>query len=192
MRKLIFSLVSCAALSATAQTESDIHNHYQDVNKRIESSIAHGMEGELYCNEWVSNKYSKSWPAVGIYNETTDFWYDDDPNHLSPQDRDPKITLLKVAITRRSAELTTTEEYLYKNGHLVFYYSKEGEEGQERQTRIWFNAKGMFKTSVKSDGKELSPKELATKEYSDFKPRTAVVLKDGKHYQDLFLKNMLY
>jgi len=192
MRKLIFSILLCTSLSAVAQTETEIRNHYQDVNKRIASSKEHGMEGELYCNEWVSNKYSRSWPAVGIYNETTNFWYDDDPNHLSREDRDPKVTLLKVAIARKSAQLSTTEEYLYKNGRLVFYYCKEGEEGKERETRIWFNTKGMFKSSVKADGKELNPKELATAEYSDFKPRTAVVLKDGKRYQDLYLKHMLY
>ena len=192
MRKIIFFLMFFTSLSAVAQTETDIRDHYQDVNKRIASSKDHGFEGELYCNEFVSNKYSKSWPALGIYNETTEFWYDDDPNHLSPQDRDPKITLLKVAVARKSAQLTTNEEYLYKNGKLVFYYSKEGEEGRERETRIWFNTKGMFKSSVKADGKELSPKDLATAEYSDFKPRTTVVLKDGKRYQELYLKHMLY
>ena len=192
MRNIIFSLVLCTSLSAVAQTETDIRNHYQEVNKKIQSSKEHDMEGELYCNEFVSNKYSKSWPAVGIYNETTDFWYDDDPNHLAPSDRDPKITLLKVAIARRSAQLTTNEEYLYKNGRLVFYYSKEGEEGKERETRLWFNAKGMFKSSVKADGKELSAKELSSAEYSDFKPSSVAVSKDGKRYQDLYLKHMLY
>ncbi len=192
MRKILFSLMLSTSLSAVAQTETEIRNHYQDVNQKIQASKEHGMEGELYCNEWVSNKYSKSWPAVGNYNETTDFWYDDDPNHLAPSDRDPKLTLLKVVISRKASRLTTNEEYLYKNGHLVFYYTKEDEEGREWETRIWFNAKGMFKSSVKADGKELSAKELAIAEYSDFKPRTAVVLKDGKRYQDLFLKHMLY
>ena len=192
MRKILFSLVLCTSLSAVAQTETEIRNHYQDVNKRIQSSIEHGMEGELYCNEFVANKYSRSWPAVSNYNETTSFWYDDDPNHLPPSDRDPKTTLLKVVLTRRASHLSTNEEYLYKNGRLVFYYSKEGEEGKERETRIWFNPKGMFKSNVKADGKDLSPKDFTTAEYSDFKPRTAAVLKDGKRFQDLFLKHMMY
>jgi len=190
MRKLIFSLVLCTSLFATAQTETDIRNHYQDVNQKIQASKEHGMEGELYCNEWVSNKYSRSWPAVGNYNETTSFWYDDDPNHLPPSDRDPKTTLLKVVIARKASALTTNEEYLYKNGRLVFYYNKEGEEGREWETRIWFNAKGMFKSSVKADGKELTVKEFSSSTYSDFKPKPLVVLKDGKHYQELFTSSM--
>ena len=190
MRKLIFSLVLCTSLFATAQTETDIRNHYQDVNQKIQASKEHGMEGELYCNEWVSNKYSRSWPAVGNYNETTSFWYDDDPNHLPPSDRDPKTTLLKVVIARKASALTTNEEYLYKNGRLVFYYNKEGEEGREWETRIWFNAKGMFKSSVKADGKELTVKEFSSSTYSDFKPKPLVVLKDGQHYQELFTSSM--
>lgn len=175
-----------------AQNETDIRNHYLDVNKRIQESIEHGFEGSLYCNEWVTNKNSKSWPAVGIYKETTSFWYDDDPNHLPAQERDPKMVLLKVVISRKSAALSTHEEFLYKNGRLVFYYSMEGEEGKQWETRIYFNTKGMFKTTVKKDGKELSLKELASPEFMELNPHLSIVIKQGKVYQDLFLKDMVY
>ena len=192
MKKYIFFILAGHTLLANAQTEMEIRDHYQEVNKQIAESKKESYEGPLYCNEWTTNKNSKSWPAVGIYQETTDFWYNDSPDHLAPSDRNPRIVLVKVSVNRKSAELSTSEEYLYKNGKLVFFYSDQGEGGKEWETRVYFNAKGMFKSSVKADGKELSPKELATTEYSDFKPRTAVVLKDGKRYQDLYLKHMLY
>ncbi len=87
--------------------------------------------------------------------------------------------------------MVTNEEYLYKNGRLVFYYTKETEEGKQWETRLWFNAKGMFKSNVKADDKELTAKDLATK-YSDSKPKPLSVLKYGKLYQALFVKNMVY
>jgi hypothetical protein len=192
MKQLYLLILLCPAVHAIAQTESEIRTHYQDVNRRIQESKEHGMEGSLYCNEWVTNKNLMSWPAVGIYQETTDFWYEDDPNHISIKERDPKTVLLKVEVKRRSASMVTNEEYLYKNARLVFYYNQETEEGKQWETRIWFNAKDMFKNMVKADGRELSPKDLATPEYSDFKPQPANVQRSGKLYQDLFTKNMVY
>ncbi len=192
MRKFIFYLLLCLPFTVVAQTENEIHTHYQDVNKRIGESKEHGYEGSLYCNEWITNKNAMSWPALGTFQETTDFWYDDDPNHISVQERDPKTVLLKVVITRRSASMVTNEEYLYKNARLVFYYNKETEEGKQWETRLWFNAKGMFKSNVKADDKELTAKDLNTSQYSDSKPKPLTVLKYGKLYQDLFTKNMVY
>ncbi|MBK9465565.1 MAG: hypothetical protein IPN56_12415 [Chitinophagaceae bacterium] len=85
----------------------------------------------------------------------------------------------------------TNEEYLYKDGKLLFYYSHEGEEGNEWETRIYFNNKGiMFKSSVKANGKELAAKDFLTEEYKDFKPNTPNILKNSKEYQDLFIKSM--
>ena len=178
--------------NAFAQTEADIKKHYQEVNKQIAESIEHGYEGSLYNDQWVTNKNSKSWPAVGNYNETTDLWYDDNPNHLPAAERDPKTVLVKIMVARKDSHLMTSEEYLYKNGKLIFYYSNEGEEGKQWETRIYFNAKGLFKSSVKIDGKELSAKELSTSEYSDSKPKPASVMRSGKKYQDLFVKHMVY
>ena len=190
MRKLIVFMMLCTSFSAIAQTETEIRNHYQDVNKKIQSSKEQGYEGELYCNEWVTNKNSKSWPAVGNYNETTSFWYDDDPNHLNASERDPKLVLLKVTIQRKASHLSTNEEYLFKNGKLVFYFKDEGEEGRTWATRMYFNAKGMFKSSVKADDKELTAKDFLKEDYKDFKPNPVAVVKDSRNYQELFLKSM--
>jgi len=192
MIKYLLAVFILIPFFSNAQTESSIRDHYQDVNKRIAESKTEGMEGPLYCNEWISNKNSRSWPAVGIFQETTDFWYDDDPNHLPASERDPKTVPPKVMVSRRSASLQTNEEYLYKDGKLVFYYSNETEEGKQWETRIWFNAKGMFKSSVKVNGNELKAEDLSSAEYKDLKPNSANTLKAGKKYQDLFLKDMVY
>ena len=192
MKRLFLLASQLIALCSTAQTEAEIRNHYTEVNKQITESIEHGFEGSLYNNYWETNKNGKSWPAVGIYTETTDFWYDDDPNHLPASERNPKNVLLKVNITRKASHLMTNEEYLYKDGKLLFFYSHEGEEGNEWETRVYFNSKGiMFKSSVKANGKELTAKDLTTEEYRDFKPNSLNIQKNGKKYQDLFIKSML-
>jgi hypothetical protein len=191
MKKIALIVLLCKVFVASAQSETGIRNHYTDVNKQITESIEQGFEGSLYNNQWVANKNGRSWPAVGIYTETTDFWYDDDPNRLPASERNPKNVLLKVNISRKASHLMTNEEYLYKDGKLLFYYSHEGEEGNEWETRVYFNIKGiMFKSSVKANGKELTVKDFATEEYRDFKPNPVSVMTNGKKYQDLFVKSM--
>lgn len=189
MKRLSFFTLLLIALNSAAQTETDIRNHYTDVNKKITESIEQGFEGPLYNNQWIANKNGRSWPAVGLYTETTDFWYDDPPDHLPATERNPKNVLLKINITRKASHLMTNEEYLYKDGKLLFYYSHEGEEGNEWETRIYFNNKGiMFKSSVKANGKELTTKDFLTEEFKDFKPNPAAVLISSKNYQELFIK----
>lgn len=191
MKKMFFFLFLVSPFFMTAQTETSIRSHYTDVNKRIAESIEQGFEGPLYNNHWETNKNGKSWPAVGIYSEITDFWYDDDPNHLPASERNPKNVLLKVTVTRHSSHLLTNEEYLYKDGKLIFFFSSQAEEGNAWETRVYFNAKGIaFKTSVKANDKELTAKELLKEEYRDFKPNPVTILANGKKYQDLFVKSM--
>lgn len=191
MKKIIFFFLLFISFGCAAQTETDIRSHYTEVNKQIEESIEHGYEGSLYNNHWETNKNGKSWPAVGRYTETTDFWYDDDPNHLPATERNPKNVLLKVNVSRNSSHLLTNEEYLYKDGKLLFFFSSMAEEGNTWETRIYFNSKGvMFKSSVKANDKELTAKDLTTEEYKDLKPNPVTVMADGKKYQDLFLKSM--
>jgi hypothetical protein len=191
MRKILLLLFSCPTIFATAQTETTIRSHYTAVNSKIKESIEQGFEGPLYQNQVVINKNGKSWPAVGRYSDTTDYWYDDDPNHLSAADRNPKNVLLKVNTVRITLHLKTAEEYLYKDGKLLFYYSRQTEEGNEWETRMYFNTKGiLFKSSVKANGKELTPKDFTTTEFKEFKPDAASIISYGKEYQELFFKTM--
>jgi hypothetical protein len=191
MTRFFLPLLLLLVVNATAQTENTIRSHYTAVNTNIKESIEQGFEGSLYQNQVVINKNGKSWPAVGRYADTVNFWYDDDPNHLPAAERPLKNVLLKVNTSRHASALFSQSEFLYKDGHLLFYYLHEGEEGNEWETRVYFNNKGIaFKTSVKANGKELTVKELSTTEYKDFKPNPVTILGEGKKYQDLFLRTM--
>ena len=192
MKIINLFLLTYLPFMVSAQTESEIRKHYQEVNKQISQSFELGYEGPLYQNQLVVNKTGKSWPAVGLYADTTNFWYDDDPNHLSISDRNPKIVLIKVIVSsRRAADVWTREEYLYKNGILLFYYSFWGEEDKANEIRTYFNNNGlMFKSLVQVNGRVLSAKEMATGEYTDSKPDPKKIVKEGKRYQDLFVRSM--
>ena len=191
MKQLLPLLFICQSFFAIAQTETTIRNHYTEVNKQIAESIEHGFEGPLYNNQWVTNKNGRSWPAVGLYTETTDFWYDDDPNHLSAAERNPKNVLLKVNITRKASHLMTNEEYLYKDGKLLFFFSSQVEEGSMVETRLYFNKNGvMFKSIVKANELELSAKDFLDIDYKEFKPNPAKIKSEAAKLQDLFLKSM--
>ena len=179
------------SLLAKAQTETEIRTHYQEINKRITESMEQGFEGPLYLNQWVTNKNGHSWPAVGRLEEITDFWYNDPPDHMNVKERNPANVLLKVNIRRIASHLQTKEEYLFKDGRLLFYFRQEGEEGKAWEIRCWFNNKTvMFKSSVKVDGIELSKAELARDEYYDTRPNAIAIQKQAKNYQDLFVKSM--
>jgi hypothetical protein len=53
MKKILFFILLFTSLSSAAQTETEIRDHYNDVNTRIKESIEHGMEGPLYLrNHW--------------------------------------------------------------------------------------------------------------------------------------------
>jgi hypothetical protein len=177
-------------MHASSQTEADIRKHYNEVNEQIKESIEQGFEGPLYQNQFVINKNGRSWPAVGNYSDTVNFWYDDPPDHLPASERNPKGVLLKVTNSRLASGFRAIEEYLYKDGKLLFYYSFEAEEGKKWETRVWFNKKGVaFKLLVKENDKELSAKELASAAYSDQKHNAAGIMKNAKNYQLLFLQS---
>ncbi|MBI5858011.1 MAG: hypothetical protein HZB42_10250 [Sphingobacteriales bacterium] len=191
MKKFFPFFVLLCPFFISAQTETDIRNHYTEVNKQIAESIEHGFEGSLYNNHWETNKNGKSWPAVGNYSEITDFWYDDDPNHLPVTERNPKNVLSKVNMTRKAAGFQLSEEYLFKDGKLLFYYSLQAEEGSMVETRLYFKNNGaMFKSSVKANELELTPKDFLAPDYKEFKPNPGVILSEAKAFQDLFVKSM--
>jgi hypothetical protein len=189
MKKLVIFFTFFITAYAGAQTEADIRKHYQEVNKQITESIDLGAEGPLYRTQWIANSHGKSWPAVGRYTDTVNFWYDDPPNHLPASERDPKKVLLKIEINGISADTYIHEEFLFRNGVLIFHFYDEKVEGFGLETRVWFNSKGIaIKKSVKGNELEILPTEL---EYKSIAPNPANILKKGKKYQDLFVKSMM-
>ncbi|MCX6316410.1 MAG: hypothetical protein NTW29_03920 [Bacteroidetes bacterium] len=191
MKRVLITIFTLISIHAASQTEADIRKHYNEVNEQIKESIELGFEGPLYQNQLVINKNGRSWPAVGNYSDTVNFWYNDPPDHLPAIERNPKNVLVKVNLSRVASGFRMIEEYLYKDGKLLFYYSFQAEEGKKWETRAWFNNKGiMIRSSVKADDRDLTSKELLTTEFKDFKPKPLTILAEAKKFQDLFIKSM--
>jgi hypothetical protein len=191
MKKLVLLLVIFIWTQSAAQTEADIRKYYISVNQQITESITQGYEGPLYNNQWITNKNNRSWPAVGRYSETTDLWYNDPPEHLPATERNPRNVLLKVNLNRISSHLQANEEFLFKDGKLLFYYSKQAEEGAIIETRLYFNTKGiMFKSSVKVNELELTAKDFLDPDQKDLKPNPVRIKAEAVKYQDLFIRTM--
>ena len=187
MKYFLTLFLSGILLSATAQTETEIRKHYQEVNQQILESKEMGYEGPFYGTRVITNTTGKSWPAVGRFADTTDFWYDDPPDHLPVSERDPGKVLLKVNIHRVSSHLHIYEEYLFKNGVLLFYYSLQAEEGHGWETRVWFHSKGVLKTSTRVNELEITP---ADPEYADLVPDINFIRKNARELQESFVKMM--
>lgn len=185
---LLFSLIT--SLSSIAQSENDIRNHYNQVNNQIKESIEKGYEGPLYNNHWVVNKNGRSWPAVGIYEGITDFWYNDTPDHIDEEQK-PETILLKVSSTHRSTSYVNSEEYLFQNGKLVFFYSRLDEGGDIWETRYYFNFSGKkFKEIIRFNEKDLTQQEIISDQYKDIITSPEKAIGNSRKYQELFIKSM--
>jgi hypothetical protein len=118
-----------------------IRASYTEVNDNIsKSKMPDPAAGGLYSTELVVNSNNGSWRAVGNYSNKIVFWYNDQPGHQADQTKPDNSVLLKIEITTTAAIWLTTEEYLYKDGKLVFYYKtdNQGEDGANQEFRYYF------------------------------------------------------
>lgn len=191
MRKLFFIFFIAQSFVTVAQTETAIHSYYDEVNKKIIESIEEDIEGPLYNNQWITNNHKKNWPAVGFYADTTNFWYNDPPDHIDEGTK-PETVLQKVTISQRATYYYSKEEYLFKEGKLLFYSSWLTEGGDNWETKFYYSNDGsLLKSIIKLNDEQLSKSALASNEYKDILSDYTYIFNNGKKYQDLFVKSML-
>jgi len=107
---ITFVLV-CQSIAFSQQVEriSKIKEIYYKINNDVESNA-------LYCNEFVLNKGKLPWPAVGIYQEKMQFFYDYNTQYGS-------YDLKKIVIKAEHSITKTYIEFLFNDsGNLIFYY----------------------------------------------------------------------
>lgn len=166
----------------------NIRIHYKEVSQLINGDISEHNKiynGNFYCNEIIINKHNDSWSAVGLYNKTIKFWYNDDPyNAEYGQNLKTKgclDVLLKIEIDIKSV-YNWHYEYLFKKGKLVFCYAKYNYHEQDKQEyRFYYTHEKLIKYLEKIEDPQ------AKRQYvrSDAKS----VLEESKKLQDLFLKS---
>lgn len=129
----ILLLVAATALSVPAQAvdrEIDsIRKAYAKANSRIADAERDPESAGVYVDELVLNALPTPWPAVGIYNSKTRFFYDIRGEGPYP-DRLFRITVR----TERSARIESEELLFDGSGKMIFYFSSNG----EKETRAYF------------------------------------------------------
>ncbi len=190
---LNFFILACAfffagnVVKAQEKDVAQIRCMYEEVGKRIELS-EQGVEESSYagitCNELVVNSNDHMWPAVGNYQATYKFYYDNaqTEGHHYP-DR-----LRKVVLKSKMSDRSYYTEYLFNEaGALVFYYAKPqepplGDEPPAPEQRLYYAGgrairivKGQ-KTSDRLNAQEL---ELARK-----------VLATGRQIKEFFARSL--
>lgn len=132
---LLFVLL-CSAANVSGQDVARIRAIYKEVNSAIATCNAAPEEPcGYYLNSLTLNKQGQPWPAVGIFTETTDFWY----VRVDNED-EPEYVLRKVNIKTARSNRTESEEYLFdEEGHLLFFFLKStGNEAESQELRFYF------------------------------------------------------
>ncbi|MFM9905887.1 MAG: hypothetical protein ACKVQJ_15090 [Pyrinomonadaceae bacterium] len=148
----------------TDRTVEKIGEHYNDVAEKArlcEMDEDRGEFGDLFMNEFVINKRSHQWRAVGTYNLRYKFFYKggDTEEHMYPDQ------LVMVKVERKISNRAYTEEFLYSDaGVLMFYYQKaENDDQTPSVRRVYFS--GLKAVRVVEDAKtrdRLNIKDAAT------------------------------
>lgn len=186
MAKNIFFLFSFFYFgNIYAQTNEilEIKKYYGQIEALISKATAEGEEhyGGLFCNKLTINEYNNSWRAVGVYNKVVQFWYNEDPS-FNPEEINPLNCLQKIAVDWKSSANNYSEEYLFKNGKLIFYYyNYKEEDSAKKEHRLYFSKNILIKYLI--GDKEKNINNLSDEQRNI----TRLSLKQAKHYQDLFI-----
>ena len=126
--------------SATAQSQeaiAEIKKYYYSLSEAIKKvknpQTEEDRRGGIYCNALLINQHNASWPGVGNYQEKQEFWYEYPPDLADKPE--PKAVLQKIVIESQSAAQQYYNEYVFREGQLIFYFSKASELPE---TRIYF------------------------------------------------------
>lgn len=150
-----------------------IRKVYYSTVEEVKNSRSEGFEGSLYCNTMETNKYGKSWRAVGNYNEKVEFWYSDDPSHQE-EDKPAKV-LSMVIVNGESAVYGYYKEFLFENGVLIFAFEKFRNEGEADELRYYYKNEELIERVVNKDELE--------------KEESKYTLKEANNWMALFLKS---
>lgn len=111
---------------------SNIRSHYKVYTKQITNCKAQSENCVLYSNTLMLNSGKQHWRAVENYNKEITFWYDDSPEHCYECGKNGINSLKFVSSSAISGTSKIYNEWLFKEGMLVFHYLKiDGEYPSE-------------------------------------------------------------
>jgi hypothetical protein len=137
-----------ASLGQDAAAEvSKIRAAYAEVKKRIAVAESDGEAAKgagIVHNSYRVNGRDHSWPAVGIYRVTYDFWYE-----WGSEQPYPDRLRLAVVSGEVSARNTYLEFFYDAGGRLIFHYARRpGPDGKIIQRRLYFAAGKVIRVQI--------------------------------------------
>ncbi|MCR9249957.1 MAG: hypothetical protein NXI20_06010 [bacterium] len=118
-----------------------IRTHYTEIGKK-----SGNCEMDcLYLNELKVNANDQPWRAVGNYEKTIQFWYNDDPKQCDECGTDGENVLIKVVIDESGSSYSIHQEYLYLEGDLIFHYHISEDENAKEEYRYYFKDQILIK-----------------------------------------------
>lgn len=140
-----FSLVIPLLLYLNAFSQSSdieaIRTHYTEIGKQSKDCEI----GCLYLNELKVNANDQPWRAVGNYEKTIQFWFDDDPKQCDECGTNGENVLMKVVIDESGSSYSIHQEYLYLDGDLIFHYHVSEDENAKEEYRYYFKDQILIK-----------------------------------------------
>lgn len=139
------------ALIASAQHEKvlEIRNYYKDVKSHSEYAQPDSIS--YYSDQIIRNSGNMQWRAIGDFHDTLTFWYSDLMNaayNNKNQNNDSTWALTLVTSSTQKSILNHYQEWLFKDGKLVFYFDKMMGYDEEStwEYRYYFNNNKLIRT----------------------------------------------
>ena len=143
---LVAGLLSQSAIAQDEVAEEQldaVRNEYKTLSTVI-SECENKGDCNLFLNELVVNKSGGHWRGMGNYRKTFRFWYSDDPTNCD----DCQGVLRFVQVTERRSTSHTKEEFLFKDGKLLFHFVKSEMEGKKESRRSYFEDERIFRLQL--------------------------------------------
>ena len=138
---LMILILSCfiGIFSQTDKQIEQIRKYYQETSKNIEECEKNGKFSDTFLLEMIVNKNGGSYPAVGIYKTTVNFYYTFGDREKNPYPN----RLMKIMVTTNRSAITENTEFLFdEKGHLIFYFKKK----EDVERRVYFSLEKPIKS----------------------------------------------
>ncbi len=130
---ILLFLISILQISAQDidKNINEIRQIYTQTNAKIAEGEKDFAMSEIFFTELVVNKGGTSYPAVGTYKQTVNFYHTYGDREKEPYPN----RLLKITVSTQSAPREMSAEFLFDpKEHLIFYFAKD----LESENRLYF------------------------------------------------------
>lgn len=166
MRRLIILLLVFSPFVNLAQEDAiqAIREKYYEVKQWVNATDSDSLEYSHYYHDIrIRNVNNSPWRAVGIYQDTTHYYYSDEMEAEMMDGNTNDDRAWAVAMVINSTQYSVNHEYseyLYDKGELIFYYKKTQVTAQEdTEYRYYFSNGKLIRYMVNQKIKDNSEAE---------------------------------